>query len=142
MVQKLSERAADVHNRRVDPSQDNMLTITNDGRKIGLDQRLINDMLPDDPDSKVNLCMENVFRIWEETADKRLTQLVFCDFSTPKENIWTLSKEQQEVIKDLSKEEKRLYLAEHIKSVAKAHVNGEYPDKFNVYDDSAPLIIA
>jgi hypothetical protein len=83
LVQELSKRAKAVHERKVTPAQDNMLCITNDGRKIGLDQRLINPMLPDDPNSKVNVCMENIYRIWEETADKRLTQLAFCDFSTP-----------------------------------------------------------
>jgi hypothetical protein len=83
MVRDLSERAKAVHDKKVDPTQDNMLKITTDGRKIGLDQRLINPMLPDDPSSKVNACMENIFNIWERTADKRLTQAVFCDFSTP-----------------------------------------------------------
>jgi DNA methylase len=83
MVDKLSERAKDVHNKAVAPDVDNMLKITSDGRKIGLDQRLMNDMLPDDPNSKVNVCMENIYKIWEETSEKRLTQLCFCDFSTP-----------------------------------------------------------
>ena len=83
LVAALSERATLVQQKKVDPSQDNMLCITSDGRKIGLDQRLIDPLLPDDPKSKVNLCMENVYRIWEESADKRLTQLIFCDFSTP-----------------------------------------------------------
>ncbi|MCL2604138.1 MAG: DUF3849 domain-containing protein [Defluviitaleaceae bacterium] len=83
MVKALSERATAVQNKQVDPSEDNMLKITSDGRKIGLDQRMMNPMLPDDPNSKVNLCMENVYRIWDETAEDRLTQLVFCDFSTP-----------------------------------------------------------
>ncbi len=84
MVQALSERAAEVHAGTVDPSEDNMLRITSDGRKLGLDQRLINPMLPDDPGSKVNACVNNVYRIWNEGQDKRLTQLVFCDMSTPK----------------------------------------------------------
>ena len=84
MVKSLSERAAKVHDGNVDPSVDNMLKITSDGRKIGLDQRLIDDMLPDDPSSKLNTCVENVFRIWEEGTDKKLTQLLFCDLSTPK----------------------------------------------------------
>jgi len=83
MVQELSERAKDVHDKKVDPTRDNMLKITTDGRKIGLDQRLMNPLLPDDPTSKVNLCVQNIFRIWQETADKRSTQLLFCDFSTP-----------------------------------------------------------
>ena len=84
MVEALSERAGEVHAGNVDPSEDNMLKITSDGRKLGLDQRLINPMLPDDPGSKVNACVGNVFRIWREGQDKRLTQLVFCDMSTPK----------------------------------------------------------
>ena len=83
MVQELSERAKDVHDRKVDATVDNMLKITSDGRKIGLDQRLMNPLLPDDPGSKVNACMENIYSIWEQTGDKRLTQAVFCDFSTP-----------------------------------------------------------
>jgi N12 class adenine-specific DNA methylase len=83
MVQDLSERAARVHAQLVDAKVDNMLKITTDGRKIGLDQRLINPLLPDFEGSKVNACTDNVFRIWDETKDGRLTQLVFCDFSTP-----------------------------------------------------------
>jgi len=84
LVQALSERAAEVHSGNVDPSIDNMLKITSDGRKLGLDQRLINPMLPDDPGSKVNACVRNIHRIWQEGMDQRLTQLVFCDISTPK----------------------------------------------------------
>lgn len=84
MVAELGERAEIVRNGGVDPSVDNMLRITNDGRKLALDQRLIDPSLPDDPGSKVNICAENVFRIWSETKEKRLTQLVFCDLSTPK----------------------------------------------------------
>ncbi len=84
MVQSLSERAAKIHDGAVDPSVDNMLRITSDGRKLGLDQRLINPMLPDDPGSKVNACVENVFRIWESGHAERLTQVIFCDLSTPK----------------------------------------------------------
>ena len=78
-MQALSERAAAVHQKLVDPSEDNMLKITGDGRKLGLDQRLINPLLPDDPDSKVNACVRNIFRIWDESKGQRLTQLVFCD---------------------------------------------------------------
>ena len=83
MVQSLSERASLIHNGSVDPTEDNMLKITSDGRKLGLDQRLINPLLPDDPQSKVNACVANVHRIWEEGHEQRLTQLVFCDISTP-----------------------------------------------------------
>jgi hypothetical protein len=83
MVQELSERAAEVHAHRVDASVDNMLKITTDGRKIGLDQRLINPLLPDFEGSKVNACVGKIFEVWEDTRADRLTQLVFCDFSTP-----------------------------------------------------------
>ena len=84
MVQELSKRAAEIHSGAVDASVDNMLCVTNDGRKIGLDVRLMNPMLPDDPDSKLNVCVQNVLKIWEEGKDQKLTQLLFCDLSTPK----------------------------------------------------------
>ena len=84
MVQALSECAAEVHSGSVDPSVDNMLKITSDGRKIGLDQRLMNSALPDDPNSKLNACVNNVLRIWNDTKEQKLTQLIFCDMSTPK----------------------------------------------------------
>ena len=84
MVQELSKRAADIHSGIVDASMDNMLCVTNDGRKIGLDVRLMNPMLPDDPNSKLNVCVQNVLKIWEDGKDQKLTQLLFCDLSTPK----------------------------------------------------------
>ena len=84
MVQELSRRAAEIHSGNVDASVDNMLCVTNDGRKIGLDVRLMNSMLPDDPDSKLNVCVRNVLKIREEGKDQKLTQLLFCDLSTPK----------------------------------------------------------
>ena len=84
MVAGLAKRAEKVRARLVEPNIDNMLKITNDGRKLALDQRLIDPMLPDDPTSKVNACIDNVYRIWEEHADTKATQLVFCDLSTPK----------------------------------------------------------
>ena len=84
MVQELSERAAKVHAGSVDASTDNMLKITSDGRKLGLDQRVINPDLPDDPSSKVNRCVDNIHRIWQDGQAEKLTQLVFCDLSTPK----------------------------------------------------------
>jgi len=84
MVQELSERAARVHAQLVDPGTDNMLKITSDGRKLGLDQRIINPDLPDDPNSKVNRCVDNIHRIWQDGQAEKLTQLVFCDLSTPK----------------------------------------------------------
>ena len=84
LVQELSKRAAEIHSGTVDASVDNMLCVTNDGRKIGLDVRLMNPMLPDDPNSKLNVCVQNVLKIWEEGKDQKLTQLLFCDLSTPK----------------------------------------------------------
>ena len=84
MVQSLSERAGKINAGMVDASEDNMLCVTNDGRKIGLDQRLMNPLLPDDPNSKLNACISNVLRIWEEGKTDKLTQLLFCDLSTPK----------------------------------------------------------
>ncbi len=83
MVEALSERASKVHSGAIDPKEDNMLRITSDGRKLGLDQRLMNPLLPDEPDSKVNACMENILRIYKEGDAQKLTQLVFCDLSTP-----------------------------------------------------------
>ncbi len=83
MVKALSERASLVHSGTVDPSQDNMLKITSDGRKLGLDQRIINQMLPDEPGTKVNQCVENIMQIWRDGEADKLTQLVFCDISTP-----------------------------------------------------------
>ena len=84
MVDALAERARKIHNKEVRPEEDNMLCVTNDGRKIGLDQRLINPLLPDEEGTKVNLCVDNVFKIWKDTADNSSTQLIFCDYSTPK----------------------------------------------------------
>ena len=84
MVESLADRAERVRNRMVDSSVDNMLKITNDGRKLALDQRLMNDMLPDDPNSKASVCVEKAFEIWEQTTDKKSAQLIFCDLSTPK----------------------------------------------------------
>ena len=90
MVAELGKRADTVRNREVDPSQDNMLKITNDGRKLALDQRLIDETLPDDPGSKVNACVERVFSIWERTKANRSTQLIFCDLSTPKAGVFNV----------------------------------------------------
>ena len=84
MVESLSERAEKVRSGAVDPTQDNMLKITNDGRKLALDQRMINPLLPDNENSKVNACIDEVYRIWDEGKEDRLTQLIFCDLSTPK----------------------------------------------------------
>ena len=84
LMKGLSERATRIHNKMVDATEDNMLKVTSDGRKIGLDQRLMNPLLPDEDNSKVNLCVDKVYDIWQNTAEDRLTQLIFCDFSTPK----------------------------------------------------------
>ena len=84
LMKGLSERATRIHNKMVDATEDNMLKVTSDGRKIGLDQRLMNPLLPDEDNSKVNLCVDKVYNIWQSTAEDRLTQLIFCDFSTPK----------------------------------------------------------
>ena len=84
MVESLAERAERVRNRMVDSSVDNMLKITNDGRKLALDQRLMNDMLPDDENSKASVCVEKAFEIWEQTKEQKSAQLLFCDLSTPK----------------------------------------------------------
>lgn len=91
MVASLAKRAEKVRARLVEPNIDNMLKITNDGRKLALDQRMIDPMLPDDPESKVNACVDNVYRIWEEHADTKATQLVFCDLSTPKMTVLSMS---------------------------------------------------
>lgn len=86
ILNELSERADGVRSGLVDSEEDNMLRITNDGKKLALDQRLINELLPDDENSKVNICIRNVFSVWESTKENKSTQLVFCDMSTPKEN--------------------------------------------------------
>ena len=84
MVASLAERAEEVRNRKVDAAVDNMLRITNDGRKLALDQRLINDMLPDNENSKASVCVNKAFEIWEQTKEQKSAQLIFCDLSTPK----------------------------------------------------------
>lgn len=123
MIQALSERAAQVHSGSVDPKVDNMLKITSDGRKLGLDQRLINPLLPDDPGSKVNACVQNVFRIWREGQADKLTQLLFCDLSTP-------TGKAPAVKDDTAKD------AAFIET-------GELPaDRFNVYDDIREKLVS
>ncbi len=101
MVKELSNRADMVRNKKVDPSTDNMLKITNDGRKLALDQRLMNDMLPDDPESKVSLCANNIYRIWQEHKEEHLTQLVFCDLSTPSEDKFNVYDELKRKLQEL-----------------------------------------
>ena len=90
LIQSLSERAEKIHNKQVTPDVDNMLKVTTDGIKIGLDQRLINPLLPDEPNTKVNMCVNNVTDIWKKTADERLTQVIFSDYSTPKKDAFNL----------------------------------------------------
>ena len=142
MVEVLGERADDVRNRRVKPHIDNMLTITNDGRKLGLDQRVINPNLPDEPTSKINQATENIFNIWKDTKEDSLTQAVFCDLATPKKNIWSLDKEQQKEVKDLYLPEKIAYMGKHILNTAKNFVKGVRTQPFNIYDDvKAKLIL-
>ena len=98
LVKQLSERASKVHARQVEPDEDNMLAITNDGRKLGLDQRVVNPLLPDEPETKVNRCVDNVFKNWEDTKADRLTQLIFCDLSTPGKSV-TFYKDGQRAIR-------------------------------------------
>ena len=100
IVDDLSERAERVHSRGVDPTEDNMLKITNDGRKLALDQRLFDPSLPGDPNNKINACAGEVFRIWQETGDKRLTQMIFCDLSTPSGD-WNVYKEMKTVLMEM-----------------------------------------
>ncbi len=135
MVQKLSERAAAVHSGSVDPTVDNMLKITSDGRKLGLDQRVINPMLPDNPNSKVNMCVNNVFRFWHDGQDKKLTQLVFCDISTPKGR--TAAKEGR-AIRDGGK----LTGGTELHALQDATPEAATPEPLSVYSDIRDKLIA
>ena len=134
MVQELSERAARVHAQLVDPGTDNMLKITSDGRKLGLDQRIINPDLPDDPNSKVNRCVDNIHRIWQDGQADRLTQLVFCDLSTPKTGA-TGAKAAKTAGGNLDSPE--LHAVERL-------IEKENPDEpgFTVYDDIREKLVA
>ena len=134
MVQELSERAARVHAQLVDPGTDNMLKITSDGRKLGLDQRIINPDLPDDPNSKVNRCVDNIHRIWQDGQADRLTQLVFCDLSTPKTGA-TGAKAAKTAGGNLDSPE--LHAVERL-------IDKENPDEpgFTVYDDIREKLVA
>lgn len=134
MVQELSERAAAVHSGKIDPSVDNMLRITSDGRKLGLDQRVINPNLPDDPASKVNLCVDNIYRIWEEGQANKLTQLVFSDLSTPKTS--AAPKAAKAAAGNLDSPE--LHALESL--VDKAGAGEETP--FTVYDDIREKLVS
>ena len=134
LVQELSERAARVHAQLVDPGTDNMLKITSDGRKLGLDQRIINPDLPDDPNSKVNRCVDNIHRIWQDGQADRLTQLVFCDLSTPKTGA-TGAKAAKTAGGNLDSPE--LNAVERL-------IDKENPDEpgFTVYDDIREKLVA
>ena len=144
MVQSLSERAGKVHSGSVDPRVDNMLKITSDGRKLGLDQRLINPLLPDDPSSKVNACINNIFRIWQDGADDRLTQLVFCDISTPKGIERTSSQQAEQEVADTPKEDDDLPPLEPVDDLTElAGVSSNAVESnFNVYEDIRSKLIA
>ena len=133
IVQSLAARAARVHSGSVDPKIDNMLAITSEGRKLGLDQRLINPMLPDDPGSKVNACIDNVFRIWDEGKAEKLTQLIFCDLSTPKtgasaRSMQMAAKAPPETINGAAMPVPEPEIEDH--------------DRFSVYDDIRSKLIA
>ena len=145
MVQSLSERAGKVHSGSVDPRSDNMLKITSDGRKLGLDQRLINPLLPDDPNSKVNACINNIFRIWQDGTDDRLTQLVFCDISTPKGMERTAAQQaEQPEPSDAPKEEDEMPPLESVDDLTElAGVSSNAVESnFNVYEDIRSKLIA
>ena len=144
MVQSLSERAGKVHSGSVDPRVDNMLKITSDGRKLGLDQRLINPLLPDDPGSKVNACVKNIFRIWQEGADDRLTQLVFCDISTPKGMERTSQQTDTAEKTDSPRDEDELPPLEPVDDLTElAGASSEaVVSDFNVYEDIRSKLIA
>ena len=135
MVAALSERASLVHSGIIDPSIDNMLKITSDGRKLGLDQRLINPLLPDDPNSKVNACVRNVHRIWEEGQANKLTQLVFCDLSTPKGG--SSSRVEQ---KELKADSSQLN-GETVSTDEPIEIEAEDMDRFSVYADIRKKLI-
>lgn len=134
MVKKLSERAAAVHSGNIDPHVDNMLKITSDGRKLGLDQRVINPMLPDNPGSKVNLCVNNVFNYWHDGLDKKLTQLVFCDISTPKGRI---SAKENRAVRAGGK----LAGGTELHALQDATPEADAPEAFSVYSDIRDKLI-
>ena len=128
MVKALSERAAKVHSGTVDPSVDNMLKITSDGRKLGLDQRIINPMLPDEPGTKVNQCVDNILQIWRDGQSEKLTQLVFCDISTPQ------AAASKKVAKTLDNPT--------LHALEQAIPEPEKPPAFTVYEDIRQKLIA
>lgn len=119
MIDKLAERAEAIRNGSVDRHIDNMPMITNDGKKIALDQRLVNPLLPDDPNSKVNVCVENIFKIWQDTIDSRSTQLLFCDFSTPNRNKFNVYDDVKEKLIKKGIPEKEIAFIHDYNSTAK-----------------------
>ncbi|NLK38370.1 MAG: helicase, partial [Epulopiscium sp.] len=135
MVKDLSDRAADVHANKVDPSVDNMLKITSDGRKLGLDQRIVNPLLPDDENSKVNACVNNIYNIWDKGSAEKLTQLIFCDISTPKGRTASEQKVAEAGNKSINGTE--LYALED----TLAQEEAPYTTAFNVYDDIRDKLI-
>ena len=145
LVQALSKRASVIHKGAIKPEKDNMLKVTNDGRKLGLDQRLINPLFPDEPQSKVNQCVENVFRIWAENTENRLTQLLFCDISTPKgktgqkktDPFMDEPEETEETAEAMPLEEDELDDEDKALSV----FSGMERNSFNVYDDIREKLI-
>ena len=136
MVQDLSDRAADIHANKVDPSVDNMLKVTSDGRKLGLDQRIVNPLLPDDENSKVNACINNIYKIWDKGTSEKLTQLVFCDISTPKGR----KAEEQRVADAGYKTINGIELYALEDGLTREEAN--YTATFNVYDDIRDKLVA
>lgn len=136
MVRDLSDRAADIHANKVDPSVDNMLKITSDGRKLGLDQRIVNPLLPDDENSKVNACINNIYNIWDKGTSEKLTQLVFCDISTPKGRKAQEQRVAETGHKTINGTE--LYALED----GLTGVEANYTATFNVYDDIRDKLVA
>lgn len=138
MVKSLGERAEKIRNHQVSIYQDNMLNITNEGRKLALDQRIINSMLPDDENSKVNASVNIIYNVWNETADKKLTQLVFCDLSTPKKAV-NITMEQNE---DDVYEQEEQELTEEIDQTEETEVIEENEELFtDVYNDIKKKLI-
>ncbi|WP_353095689.1 SNF2-related protein [Tissierella praeacuta] len=136
MVKDLSDRAADVHANKVDPTIDNMLKITSDGRKLGLDQRIINPLLPDDENSKVNACINNIYNIWDRGKPEKLTQLVFCDISTPKGRASQVQRVAEVGNKTVNGTE--LYALQD----GLGQKEAQYRATFNVYDDIRDKLVA
>ncbi|RBP58444.1 N12 class adenine-specific DNA methylase [Alkalibaculum bacchi] len=135
MVKNLSDRAADIQANKVDPSVDNMLKITSDGRKLGLDQRIVNPLLPDDENSKVNACIDNIYKIWDKGSAEKLTQLVFCDISTPKGKTAQVQRVAEAGNKTINGTE--LYALQD----DLAQEEDTYTATFNVYDDIREKLI-